>query len=844
MSGHFEQGEKPRIGWCFLFCFNEFAISGKECPLNIKTKEPNLLIPGICLILASVTFWLYQPVMNHDFVNYDDLGYVKENPNVQQGVSFRSVSWAFATGHAGNWHPVTWISHMLDCQVFGALNPGGHHLTNVLFHIANGILLFLLLWRMTSATWRSALVAALFAWHPMHVESVAWIAERKDVLSTFFGLLALLAYANYAMQPDRFSKKTRNILIVSGALFALGLMSKPMVVTLPFVMLLMDYWPLKRTSPGASQSSPNFAGGTQEQTTAGLTFWDLIREKRVFFAMTALVSIITFLVQKSGHAVVSMAKVPLPLRLENSTVSYLGYIQKMLWPSPLSVIYPLHGDISAGRVMMALALILTATTLAMKFYRSAPYLAIGWFWFLGMLVPVIGIVQVGEQSMADRYSYLPLVGLFIAVVWGLFDWIGENDIFKRILLGLIFVPALIACIIGTARQIPVWQNGETLFRHAIEVTPNNVSACVNLASALDAADRPEEAEAVLKEAEKFNVKSDSLLSGLGTHYDKVGNTNVAEKYLLELVADMPDAPGVHYNLGNVYSHEGRFKEAEEQFKMEIKIDPDALDAHQNLGVLLLNDRLYDEALAQFTEALRVSPDSPEAHERMGETLVRMGKSDRAQFHFQEAVLLKPEFIHARIQLGLILARQGDLMAAIPHFQEALKLDLHNADGWYNLAAAFEGLKRYDEASQAFATALKLRPEDADTHVRLAAVMTKLGKYKEAVAEYREALKQKPDFLAALAQLSWLLSSRPSAEFHNSAEAVELALKADELTRHQAPNVLVVLDVAYAAAGRFDDAIKTAEKLVKMATDNNLREIATKATARIELYKAGKPFQEE
>ncbi len=816
--------------------------------MNIKTKEPNLLIPAICLALASVTFWLYQPVLNHDFVNYDDPGYVKDNSHIAHGISAQSLSWAFSTGYASNWHPVTWISHMLDCQIFGPLNPGGHHLTNVIFHISNTVLLFLLLCRLTSAVWRAAVVAALFAWHPMHVESVAWIAERKDVLSTFFGLLTLLAYSGYGMNPVPESKSAKHYLRLAAFMFALALMSKPMMVTLPFVMLLLDFWPLKRLGRSFATASQEAAKENQQVAPAAkfLSWKELLREKTSFFAMTLFSAVITYIVQAHGHAVVPLAGMSPSIRVENAILGYAAYIRKMLWPANLAVLYPLKTDIPFANVAAAAAILVCVTALAWKFVRKAPYIAFGWFWFLGMLVPVIGIVQVGEQSFADRYSYLPFVGLFIAMTWGIFEWIGDNDSFKRLALSLVFLPVLAGCIVATSRQIPFWRNGETLFRHAIAVTTNNVTAYINLAVALDDAHREDEAGAVLMKADKLDVKAkkDATQNSLGIHYDKIGDTNNAEKFLLMAIAANPRFPSTHYNLGNVFSHEGRFQEAEEQYKIELQLDPDAQDVNENLGVVLLQENKLDEAQAQFKKVLRLNPESAAAHERLGETLRRQGQFSKALLEYEEAVRLNPEFVQARIQLGILLARNGELQSAIRQFQQALKVDLKNPDGWYNLAAAFEGLNQLDEAGQAFATVVRLRPGDSDARVRLAAIETKQGFFKEAVADYRAALNQNPELPVALQRLSWLLSSRPSADFHNPAEALELALKADKLTGHQSPAVLSSLDVAYGSLGKFDDAIKTAGELQKLAQANNLQPTADRAGARLELYKAGKPYRED
>jgi len=370
---------------------------------NFKIRRQKLII---CLFLVAVTLMVYLQSTNHDFVSYDDVSYVTENPNIKAGITLEGILWAFTSGHAANWHPLTWISHMLDCELYG-LNPTGHHWTNIQIHVANTILLFLVLSWMTGALWQSSLVAALFAVHPLHVESVVWVAERKDVLCTLFWILSMWAYAGYV----RYSTKIHYVSSI--ILFTFGLMAKPMIVTLPFVFLLLDYWPLKRFQSGQSGH-----GKILQQRLVAL---GLVWEKIPFFILSAASSVATYIVQQSGGAVKHLDAIPFHARIGNAMVSYASYIGKMIWPINLAVFYPFPETIPLWQAAGAGVLLASVTVLVFRAACSKPYLAVGWLWYIGTLVPVIGLVQVGSQSMADRYTYIPLIGLFIIVVWGLWD---------------------------------------------------------------------------------------------------------------------------------------------------------------------------------------------------------------------------------------------------------------------------------------------------------------------------------------------------------------------------------------------------------------------------------------
>jgi tetratricopeptide (TPR) repeat protein len=514
------------------------------------------------LALALVTLLVYLPVTRDNFLNYDDDDYVTENQVVQNGLTWTGIEWAFTTGRASNWHPVTWLSHMTDCELF-RLNPGGHHFVNVLFHAANTMLLFILLLRLTGALWPSAFIAALFAWHPLHVESVAWISERKDVLSTFFALLTLLCYAGYAGGNCR-----RNYWLAL-LFFALGLMSKPMLVTLPFVMLLLDCWPLQRI---------------QNKNLRRLAF-----EKWPFFLLTAISCTVTFFAQRN-EAVASLAKVPLQLRFENTMTAYTGYLFKTVWPTHLSVFYPLPRHIPWLVVAISAALLVFISTMVWLERKRSPCLPVGWFWFVGTLVPVIGLVQVGDQAMADRYSYFPLIGIFIAVTFTFEKWAGRFP-FQKIVCVIAGVLILAICLVLTENQLRYWHDSESLFTHALAVTKDNAFARLNLGAALQ--DQQKFSEALIQYHEALRLD--------------------------------PNRHEVYNNIGKILSDQGKPQEALEYCRVAVQLDPKSSFSHDNLGIVLMELDRFNEAMGQFSEAAQLDAHYAPPHFQMGRALLKLGR---------------------------------------------------------------------------------------------------------------------------------------------------------------------------------------------------------------------------
>jgi tetratricopeptide (TPR) repeat protein len=612
----------------------------------------------LCLLLVAVTWVVYWPVMRCDFVNYDDPDYFSSNPRVQAGLTPGNVVWAFRTGHAGNWHPLTWLSLMLDVTLFGP-GPAGPHFTNLLFHLVDTVLVFLLLRRLTATTWRSALVAALFALHPLHVESVAWISERKDVLSTFFGLLTLLFYAGYAQKRSRVEGRESRANTAVPALdprpsaldyslallfFALGLMSKPMLVTLPFLMLLLDYWPLNRGTSG--QPSPGFGPASKWQVARVRS---LVWEKIPFFVLSMISCVVTFIAQQKGGAVVKLVKMSLAQRMENTFVAYARYLAKTFWPSPLANPYPYPEHWDELLAIYAVALIIGLCAVAGLHARRFPFAATGWFWFVGMLVPVIGLVQVGNQSLADRYTYLPLIGIFMVAVWGLAGMCASWRLPKPV-AGILAVVLLTACGLRTRDQIGYWQNSGTLFRHTLAVTENNFVACNNLGTWLSANGQTAEAVDYFQKSLRIEPHDSEALYNLGNALMKLGDLDAAVASYRRALGLTPARADIWNNLGFALSARKQYDEAIAGFEAALKLNPEYADAHNNLATVLFIQKRFDEAVRHYREAVRVEPSNPQIHCNLGDALVKQGRPAEAVQSYQEALRLKPD--NARVKAKL------------------------------------------------------------------------------------------------------------------------------------------------------------------------------------------------
>jgi protein O-mannosyl-transferase len=569
-------------------------------------------VTTLCLALSLATLAVYWQTSEHDFVAYDDDQYVYANSIVKAGITASGVRWAFTTFFYANWHPLTWLSHMLDCQLFG-VNAEAHHVINLGFHLASALLLFGVLLRMTRQPWRSSLVAGIFALHPLHVESVAWISERKDVLSTFFAILTLLLYVRYT------EVSTTRRYVAMAFVFALGLMAKPMLVTLPIVLILLDLWPLRRLD--WPPTSPVMRHLTWEKTP--------------LFAMSAVSSILTFLAQRNYGSVIALNRLPLPARLANAAVAYVSYIAKACWPVDLAVLYPAY-ELAAEKVAAACLILITATVGAWLSAKRRPYLLVGWLWYLLMLVPVIGLVQVGLQSMADRYTYLPLVGLSLAVVWGVADFV-KGRYFLRAISAALAVVVLLALSANAYRQVGYWRSSQTLFEHTLAVTRGNYIIHNNLGVTLAGQGRHEEAI---------------------SHYRKA-------------LAIAPDYPDAHANLGKELLKSGKFGEALPHLVEALRLKSDQPQVHADLGVLLAAQGNFEEARQHLQESLRLSPQNPEGHSNLCFVLQRMGRLDEAINHCSEALRLKSDLLDARFNLGTALAAQGKKADAVVELSRVL-----------------------------------------------------------------------------------------------------------------------------------------------------------------------------
>jgi tetratricopeptide (TPR) repeat protein len=638
----------------------------------MSTRKMQILT--ICLCLTAITLIAFLQINQCDFVDFDDPEYVTYNVHIRHGISMEAIRWAFTTDYVGNWHPLTWMSHMLDVQLFG-LNPRWHHLTNLLFHMANTLLLFFVFYRMTKSPWKSAFVAALFAIHPLHVESVAWVAERKDVLSTFFWMLTMWAYIHYVEHP-----KLGSYLAVV-AFFALGLMAKPMVVTLPFVLLLLDYWPLRRleqkepariirTAAGkpVSDDKNNAESGreyTDESTAkrgkeAGhKRRWTLARslllEKIPLFTLAAFSGIVTLIAQAKGGGVASFGEIPLAVRIANAFVSYAFYVEKMFWPANLAVFYPYRHVMHLWQVLGAVIFFIAVSMTIMRTANKFPYLAVGWLWFAGTLVPIIGIVQVGGQAMADRYTYIPLVGLFVMAAWGIPDLLEKWFYRKEVLVAtsaLIFSFSLIV----TWTQVGYWRNSIALYDHALEVTSHNVL--------------------------------------------------------------------IYYNRGTTYGKLGNHIKAIEDFNSAIEINPKYADAFSNRGSAysLLGDQIhaiddFNIAIKLYQSYAKLNPKLVNTYYNRGLVYSMLGNIEYAIIDFTNVINMNSKHADAFNDRGLSYSKIGNQTQAIEDFNMAIKINQSHMKAFYNRGVAYHKLGDQRRATEDMKTAARLGNEDAKNYLR-------------------------------------------------------------------------------------------------------------------------------
>jgi tetratricopeptide (TPR) repeat protein len=770
------------------------------------------VLPYVLLVLPILL--VYWPVRRFEFIHLDDPDYLTLNHYVRKGLSWPGVLWAFDPRHGANWHPLTWLSHMMDVQMFG-MQAGGHHLTSLIIHVANTLLLFAGLERMTGATWRSAFVAAFFALHPLHVESVAWVAERKDVLSTFFGMICVYTYARYArsnfaggaagIEPrvpeERFETRSSKSddWVPSAAwygltllMFAFALMSKPMLVTLPCLMLLLDYWPLRRFKAKTNDSALR-------------TFLRLAWEKLPFFALALLSSILTFLLQTQAGAVASIERLRVSSRVANATMAYVSYLEKTFWPDPLAIFYP-YRQWALWSVVLAALLLTALSVAALLSARRRPYFAVGWFWFLGALVPVIGLIQVGAQARADRYTYLPLIGLFIIIVWGVPELLNGMPHSKGVLI-VVGSAALAVCFTVTASQVSHWRNTETLCRHALRVTQSNSVAHAVLGSAFLEADRIKEARAEFAAALEISPGYAAAGFGLAKVLMKEGREEEAAALLGETLELYPRDAVAHYLLGGVLAKENKGEEATKHFEAALRLNPRFVEAHNQLADLLISRGQAEGGLFHGLAALRLDPDSPDGHFNVGGAFLLQGKLWEALPHYQSALRARPDFAEAHLNLGKALLNLGKLGEAESHLREAIRLQPGNIETHRFMALVYAGQKRSSHQAR----------------------------------EYAEMLRLAPDWPEVLNNLAWLRATDPDAELRNGPEGVSLAERACDLTSHTNLWLLSTLGAAYAEAGRFSEAIGIQQKVCDLAAAQGQSGSVDSFRERLELYRSGHPY---
>ncbi len=672
-------------------------------------------IPLIPLVLAIITLSVYWQVYNFSFITFDDTIYVTENEHVQQGLCRDNLIWAFNLNKSDDrayWHPLTWLSHMLDCQLFG-LNSGAHHLMNLAFHIVNTILLFLALYLMTGAPWKSAFVAALFALHPINVDSVAWVSERKNLLSTTFWMLTLLAYIRYAKKPDTF-----RYLTIFCAL-ALGLLAKPMLVTLPCVLLLLDFWPLGRIKIGQQRTTVNYINSGPIFETAKIS--RLFMEKIPFLALSiATVALSVVSIQlNANNQLIDTAAVPMKLRIENAMVSYVVYLGKMVWPAHLAIFYPFPKVIPLWHSIGAVLFLIAVSALIVAKARKSPWLVTGWLWYLGTLLPVIGLVQGGLwPAQADRWAYVPLIGIFIIIVWGVPAFIPEYKLKKS---GIGVTAATLLCVLSLATWIQAgfWKNSQTLFSHALSVTSGNYIAHNNLGNVLFRQGRITEAVYQFTQSIKIN----------------------------------PDHAKAHYNLANALLKLDKKDKAITHYLQAISINPNYEKACNNLASLLLNQGRTDEAITYYKRTLLINPHFPKAEYSLANAYKKIGQIDKAIFHYRLALKINPLNADTHYNLANALKNQGHLNKAIGHYRQAIDIHANNEKAHSNLATVLMRQGLVHEAIDHYLKALKINPNHLNARYNLGIAYFTSGNFPAAVENFKAALRLNPNSDAIRAALN-------------------------------------------------------------------------------------------
>jgi len=720
----------------------------------MNTNQPSkALVIVLCLFLIASIVAVYGQTAGFDFVDFDDSTYVSNNPKVPGGLTLDGIKWAFTTMHSGNWIPLVWLSLMLDKSLLGA-GAAGFHLVNVALHIANTVLLFWVLKRYSKAIWPSFFVAALFGLHPLRVESVAWVTERKDVLCTLFWMLTMLAYIRFVEKQTVW----RYTMIL--VFFAIGLMAKPMLVTLPFVLLIMDNWPLRRLWP---------------EDGIGVPVSRLIIEKVPLFILSAASCWVTFVAQKTGGSVVNLSIFPFGYRFGNALVSYCDYILKMFWPVELAVFYPHPSAGIAVWKIAASAAALLAITVVVLLLRRRRYLLAGWLWYLGTLVPVIGLVQVGRQAMADRYTYIPLTGLFIMLVWLAGDIIAKSW-HKTAIAGIGGMTLIIAFGFLTFRQVGYWRDTMTLFTRTAAVTTDNYLAYSVLGTRFAQKGDFDRAGSEIEKAMKFNVNEIDVLYNIAKGLTALGRTDEAIGYYNRILATAPGDTDTYIALAMMETDRGNFARAADIYRRGLEFNPVNGDLHGRLGTLFLQTGKVDEGIAEletavklkadsaiygnlgtallskgqtekakecYERAIRIDPANAEAHYNLGNIYLAMELPAEAAGEYAKAIRAKPDYSKAYGNLGVALSMLGKQDEGVVSFHYAVELDPNNIEARFNFAAALADKGLIDESIEQLHKIIELLPDNTAVRNNLAALLLQKGQIEQAIAEYEQVLKIDP-----------------------------------------------------------------------------------------------------
>ena len=682
----------------------------------------------ICLFLIFFVLVAYGQVKNFTFIDYDDSVYVTENHHVQAGITVEGFLWAFKFNEQtfySYWQPLTWLSHMLDVQLYG-MKPGYHHLTNVFFHIANTLLLFLLFHTITGKLWQSTLVASLFALHPLNVESVVWVAERKNVLSTFFWMLTMLSYAWYVKQPVMY----RYFLTILS--FTLGLMTKPMLVTLPFILILLDFWPLKRFEIGKAHSFDHVMPKSSICCARLPLFFRLLSEKIPLLFLSVTSIYLSLSLVKNYHTTVSTDMVPFNLRIANALVSYVKYIVKMIWPLNLAVLYPFPSRMPVWQMIGAILFLAGVSFLVIRLMRTKPYLVFGWFWYLVTLIPVIGIVQAGIwPEMADRWAYVPSIGLFIMIAWGIADIL--NGWQHRGITLVVIVMVLPLALIGvTRKQISYWQNSITLFKHTLSITKNNIYVHNNIGVALEKQGQIEEAIQHYMIVLKSDPNYAHAHNNLGNALSALGRDREAIGHYREALRIYPRYAKAYFNLGNVLLRQGKLDEASGHYIEALKIDPWYAEVHNNLGSILAIQGRTVEAIGHFREALRIRPDYAEAQGNL-EKNVLIGQEKNQEFlKLQEALVQSPEDFGLQLKLGKHYKAMGELEKALVYYQRALSIQPALVEALNDVGLIYALKGEYDRARSYFKESIDREPDVPEAYYFMSGTYARQNRVRESI----------------------------------------------------------------------------------------------------------------